>query len=406
MDVNRRRPVRTIISAVLAISALVGLLSGVTQNALALTTAECISCHTPTPPATNATVHHALLKDCIFCHKPVVDANGVYNFEVQKDCTVCHGTLGHEAAHDKAKPNSAECLKCHNGNVVVEHANRNLNCGTCHNSSDPKVMAAIAKGKGATGQDVFCYDCHGTVNHHAGSACTVCHVQTGDKPAKEKCFQCHGDIKAKYTSSSDTFAGLDSRKGYYATVNTKHDVQCYNCHNTHVTGSIIDPDNKTTAFTATIKHPGNGTTVMDSTTFCVKCHDTTKPTGGTTTPTMKNIKATYLDAGTQSEQHGFGEGSGRGILRGPYAAAEWNTKGVPTMPCLDCHDPHGGNGLYLLKTVTDQFGKPATITTANIKSNSTARWCSQCHTNPMNQLDTSKTGCISASCHSHGVSSW
>ena len=111
-------------------------------------------------------------------------------------------------------------------------------------------------------------------------------------------------------------------------------------------------------------------------------------------------KTTYMD-----EQHGFAKGNGRGILRGPYAAAEWNQDGVPAMPCLDCHDPHAGNGLYLLKTMTDQFGKPATITSANFNGNN-ARWCSHCHTNPMNKIDASKDSCITSSCHSHGNSSW
>lgn len=402
-----RRIVLPFIAAAFVSIVMVAILTGSSREALALTTAECLACHAPTPPATISGVHHALLKDCIFCHKPVVDSNGVINFEVMKDCAVCHGTTGHEAAHDHAKPNSTECLKCHNGNVVVEHANRNLNCGTCHNSTDPKVMAAIAKGKGTTGEDVFCYDCHGSVNHHTQSACNVCHVQTGDKPLKEKCFKCHGNISAKYSASNDTFTGLGTKQGYYATVNTKHDVQCYNCHNTHVTGSIIDPENKSVAFTATIKHPGTGATVMDSTAFCVKCHDTTKPTGGTTAGTMINIKAMYLDPSSQGEQHGAKPGNGRGILRGIYASAEWssNTKGVPTMPCIDCHDPHAGNGLYLLKTGTDQFGKPFTITSANIGGN-VALWCSQCHTNPMNKIDSSKDRCMSSSCHSHGTSSW
>lgn len=408
MDMKRMKSEVSKNAALIICGFLIGMQPMLTQNAMAMTTTECLSCHTPVPPATVSSMHHALSKDCIYCHKLTSSTNGGYTVEVQKDCTVCHGMVGHEAAHDKAKPNSAECNKCHNANVVVEHANRGLNCGTCHNSSDPKVMAAIAKGKDTTGQDVFCHDCHGSVNHHSQSSCNVCHVQTGDKPLKEKCFQCHGDIMAKYNASNDTFAGLSVKQGFYATSNTKHDIECYNCHNTHVNGSIIDPDNKSTAFTATIKHPGTGAAVMDSSTFCLKCHDSTKPTGGTTVPTMRNIAATYINSGTQSEQHGAGKGSGRGVLRGPYAAVEWssNESGVPIMPCLDCHDTHAGNGLYLLKTLTDQFGNPITLTSANFKTNSVSRWCSQCHTNPMNQLDTSKVGCITSSCHSHGNSSW
>lgn len=405
----KRRTMKTLPTVVIGcLAAMLAVLPGTARKVHALTTSECLGCHTPAPPATIATMHHQLTFECVYCHKPISDSTGGYTIDVPKDCTVCHGVNGHAAAHDHAKPNKAECTQCHNANVVVEHANRGLNCGTCHSSTDPKVVAAIAKGKGTTGQDVFCSDCHGTVNHHAQVNCNVCHASTGDSPTNDKCFQCHGSIKAKYDASNDKFAGFGTRKGYYATSNTKHDVPCFNCHNTHLAGSIANPENRSQAFTATIKHPGTGATVLDSTTFCVKCHDNTKAAGGTVTgTTMKNIAATYLSGASNGEQHGATTGQGRGVLRGPYAAAEWssNTSGVPTMPCLDCHDPHAGNGLYILKTLTDQFGKPITLTSANITDN-TARWCSQCHTNPMNQIDSNKVGCLSASCHSHGTSSW
>jgi hypothetical protein len=235
---------------------------------------------------------------------------------------------------------------------------------------------------------------------------------------EEICYTCHKSVRAQFNASTDRYGGLGTKKGYYGKVNTKHDVsdadqaysstktECINCHNTDVASTLIDPDNKSIPFTKTMTHPGTGETVVDSITFCLKCHDNTWAKDGSVKgpKTIKNIATRYLDpSNSVGEQHGAGPGQGRGVLIGPYASVENGP--VPAMPCTDCHDAHGGGGIYHLKTLTDQRGVPVTITSANIGGHIVTHWCSHCHENPMNQIDGNKVGCVTSGCHSHGLNS-
>lgn len=392
--------------AILLIMPFTGI-KGTSDTALALTEAECRACHTED----SKTLHHSLCLQCGVCHTSTWDG---YSYTISKitDCVVCHGSAGHEANHDVALIDSPDCLQCHAGNVVVEHANRGLGCGDCHDNPDPTVQQVIATGKGdppdILPKPVYCSSCHGFVNHHG----SLPPYQT-----EESCYQCHTSVKSQFNASTDTYGGLGTKKGYYSKVNTKHDVsdadqaysstkiECINCHNTDVASTLIDPDNKLIPFTKTMVHPGTRETVVDSIIFCLKCHDNTWAADGTVKgpKTIKNIATRYLDSSSQGEQHGAGPGQGRGVLIGPYASVENGP--VPAMPCTDCHDSHGGGGIYHLKTLKDQYNKDITITPKNIGAHDVAHWCSHCHKNPMNQIDGNKVGCISSSCHSHGLNS-
>ena len=115
---------------------------------------------------------------------------------------------------------------------------------------------------------------------------------------------------------------------------------------------------------------GTATTVKDSITFCLKCHDGTPPSGvvvpnldiaavNQTRQNILNVANNYLRTDGKADMHGaqagtlfkdtsvFNPGNStinyEGEFRGPYYA------GMDPILCGDCHDPHGSTNQYHLK---------------------------------------------------------
>ena len=277
-----------------------------------------------------------------------------------------------------------------------------------------------------------CAHCHDTFDE------AICGVNSLMLFAEDEalCFnvECHPGTSDEFNPiSEDQYAGLGTSKGYYGTVNTKHDVldsdqtysgtvmECNNCHDVHSATKpsvdpseniIIDPDDRSIPFTGTMTHPGiAGGTVMDSITFCLKCHDNTWPTDVTgPTPIIDIADKWLLTQGGDKDEHGAAEGSQGGLL-GPYLGV---SNPVPPIPCTDCHDEHGAGGIYHLKPLMSNqehiTGNPdflVTITSANMTTADPKFWCSHCHDDPMNQISGgNKTDCITSGCHSHSSGSF
>lgn len=143
-----------------------------------------------------------------------------------------------------------------------------------------------------------------------------------------------------------------------------------------------------------------GEQIPDYVSFCLQCHDNTWAADGSVSGpsvAIKNVAEGYLDP--RVDEHGAASGSGNSTLRGPYASYG-STTGVAPLPCTECHNPHGGDGIYNLRTLTNQYGREITLTSENIDTNEVAHWCSHCHDNPMNQLGSNKGKCFD--CHKHG----
>jgi len=121
---------------------------------------NCIDCHDGNVVVEHID-NHGL--DCGVCHQSsdldVVNtiALGISGTDVY--CSSCHGVLDHAGAHDHAIVPADDCLRCHAGSIVREHAAHGFNdCSTCHDSSDPVVSGAIADGMAGT--DITCDVCH------------------------------------------------------------------------------------------------------------------------------------------------------------------------------------------------------------------------------------------------------
>lgn len=254
----------------------------------------------------------------------------------------------------------------------------NINCHNPHGSSYTNLLNA--------NEENVCYGCH---NNSSNSEHSI-------------------NIQQLFTTGTATWTG-QVQSGYYKKVNTRHDIsssdqtwsatkiECGNCHSSHLDtrpNPFVDPDNRLASWTQTRNDPIKGT-VLDSISFCLKCHDNTWAADSSVTGPVeiKNISTTYL-----TEKHGDGAAtSGKTYLNGYY-------QNYPRMLCTDCHDSHGGGGIYHLKTLTDQYGTPITI--ADPASHDVAHWCSHCHQNPMGKIDGTDSGCISGNCHLHGTANF
>jgi hypothetical protein len=213
----------------------------------------------------------------------------------------------------------------------------------------------------------------------------------------------------------------------YNTVNKRHDVletvegdqtysgsavTCKNCHNPHaenVNGSpyfLSNPDDQTTSvgtynpanwsgingpdldptnplgYTHTGADPDNLVLITpappqivepDYVEFCLACHDGAPPPGVTLPPGaagLINIADAY-----SGDQHGRGEGGdnlARGWMKFPWATPEMDDPAAPVqpppyaaLPCTLCHDHHGAENIYNLKSSVTVAGEVMTVGATN-----------------------------------------
>jgi len=234
------------------------------------TTTGCTDCH-----ASGLITEHAKYPtgsefkyECSICHSTSARADVKAAVTAgNTNCPACHAGAGHVAEHVNGTP-SATCEDCHNSNLSLEHSE---NCSLCHDSADPRVVAAIEAGGatcgschdlagghealhvGGLGGEAACAGCHNdnlALEH--GSDCALCHessdpkVQGAIDAGGAECTDCHGAIHGGLSSDSynsnylgylswtyavDTFgaeAGT-SPHGNYATTTNK----CAVCHAAH-----------------------------------------------------------------------------------------------------------------------------------------------------------------------------
>lgn len=103
---------------------------------------------------------------CAVCHSKKD------NWTKTADCASCHPGLDHGPLHDS--PLEASCQECHELNISLEHGEA---CSTCHDSSDPAVVSAIAAA------DVSCSACHPAADHET--------VHTPSPTISTYCAECH-----------------------------------------------------------------------------------------------------------------------------------------------------------------------------------------------------------------------
>ncbi|MDZ4654839.1 MAG: hypothetical protein U1F44_03045 [Coriobacteriia bacterium] len=97
---------------------------------------------------------------CALCHGAAVSSTvaGAVDGGVTA-CDACHTETNHHSLHNAASVMQKGCKSCHSTYLDTEHANRGHTCAVCHDTDDPRTVAAVAAG------DLRCTSCHGSNPH-------------------------------------------------------------------------------------------------------------------------------------------------------------------------------------------------------------------------------------------------
>lgn len=287
--------------------------------------ATCTSCHTtmhqgystqhngtfPTTPAVDCSKCHTSALDqehlsrgqnCNTCHdnslpmngstlKDLVKQSAIRNDGSMKNCADCHTSIHPDSQLDTAhastyvpEPN-VNCGNCHLSSLHKEHARRKdsngqpLNCNTCHSSTNPQVVNAIAQkntlctachseihpnpgtyhtSSYVANPQVDCSKCHNndlTLEHsNRGLNCNTCHSSTNAKVLdaisnkQTNCDACHGaphpNPGSFHGSSYVSNPQVDCSKCHKSDLTVEHSNRGFNCNTCHtstdpkVTGAI------------------------------------------------------------------------------------------------------------------------------------------------------------------------
>jgi predicted CXXCH cytochrome family protein len=420
------------------------------DTALSTNPAGCERCHAWTSnlskllrsPVLDATgVEHIVIGNdntlCGACHSAADNAYmGLASFQASKHFQTGSSNLALTSYPD-ASYSYGMCGNCHNphgvaGTTDYARAAGNALCASCHDDSALPVKPQNYSYQGATtfgatqhGSTSNAYNVWPTPNDtgagigtggSTSGQCINCHNPHG-KFTKETLAEgenlCYGGASggchASTTGSSQgrniyqEFAGSSDRLSRHSLTDTEQSaggskLECTNCHNSHLntaTNKVINPENKSLLYTATMTDPKSGLPVMNYVGFCDKCHNGFPPSGVTMPSTMLEIKLNYESnppdqiAGGIDETgdwHGVKSGTGwGGSLLAPYS------RGMAALVCMDCHESHGSSNVYHFKTTVN--GKTG-ISVTDALGRGADSFCTACHSGERH------AGCLGAQCHS------
>ncbi len=330
----------------------------------------------PTVGAARINPHGAYPKLTDMCGKCHVTHRGLKSnlfkdTQEQKVCFTCHNGTGsqynvqqeYDPSHVSRHPlpmahTGKECASCHNPHLTASDTPRLLApqkldgttvssgpevCLVCHGT---EVISKVANDIGGSHQG-FLNSIHNTStklpNPPSGTRikCANCHnnhssayIRLTKAKEEQNCYQCHSDrqgappnmvnIESLFTlTSHHKVSDTDQADG--------SKVECVNCHNPHyvtAANKLSDPTNTNTTWT------GN------TSTFCLKCHNTGPwPTAMVSStnvvPYTVNFPSVNFSNSDGWNKTGF-------LTSGHY------TNGL-NLQCTQCHDPHGSNNPSLTK---------------------------------------------------------
>ncbi len=331
-------------------------------------------------------------------------------------CGGCHNPHGQAGTTDytRASANTL-CTNCHDDAALppkpagYSYQEETTFTGTEHGSSanpyniwpDPAdTGASVGTGGSVSGQCINCHNPHGKSYSYLTLAKeeNLCYGGSGASGG------CHASINgsvsginiySQFSAASDPLSRHSLSDSEQSTGGSK--VECANCHNPHMvnaTNKATDPDNKSSAYTATMTDPKDGSNVFNYVGFCDKCHDGTPPEGVTLPPGTINIKSNYesdppenIPGGINEtgDWHGIKAGTGwGGTILAPYS------RGMAALVCTDCHESHGSSNVYHFKdTVNGKTG----ISLTDSSGKGADQLCTACHSS------TYHDSCITADCH-------
>ena len=340
--------------------------------------------------------------ECNTCHPDAATDN-----DMADDCSMCHdGQIDtpHQGTPASLHTNTdSSCTPCHVTELTNEHARwlskagTPISCFTCHTSTNPQVIAAIALG------DAQCSSCHDATNPHQGidmsathsidpltagftiqgvavgtHACTDCHDANVVSQHGGDCAACHPTAAGEATPWDNTCASVgchtpSSSVPVHTALDSAHnqpaltaDCSVSGCHNAGATVPFVGRS------IADIHSVATTTVAGVTRTSCTICH---RP-GVTATNNC-------LTAGCHSERanpHGYDAAKHLGTP----AEQSFSIGGAtyPAIPCSSCHNTELGV----------EHAKPTS-------SGNTG--CSECHPTLLSRLPQpwDKTTCAQGSCH-------
>lgn len=252
-----------------------------------MSASDCRACHGPNPPSgvidlidttAMADRHHNLLYDdpplyhCLSCHTVEPDEGGNWSTSVQRDCTVCHGSLAPAPHHDRPAAQGGHCGACH-GSLVdngLLPENRELRDGVSvpvwlptYQTSQVTPWPRDKSLAGPNGEG-SCRYCHGPASgslidpvsgirvnstratHHqtgfqTSDKCSWCHVagqRTDSAQAMRRCQNCHGIPSLHNIQYLNSGSGIQPglMDPWYGHIGANSD--CFGCHGFTRTQSI------------------------------------------------------------------------------------------------------------------------------------------------------------------------
>ena len=277
-------------------------------------------------------------RTCALCHSSTARADVKTAVAGgNANCSACHtihGDIGtmHTAPAYGFSGYTWNCGKCHTTVLTEEHANRGLDCSTCHDSAKAKVQGAI-ENTAADGSNRRCSNCHTGTADGAGaihSDLNSAHL-TGIFPtaSDNDCLNCHSTQQQEFVSAKGSYHVVDmltskanSSYGTYVSPWTATSyVGCQGCHGASTPGGSL-------AYANILKRPYTyASSSRQSDMLCFMCHD----------------RYTYGAGGDRSGRTGFSDGDNL------HNIDDHNEDGLR---CSWCHAsmPHGTNKAHLIVT--------------------------------------------------------
>ncbi len=353
---------------------------------------NCSPCHTA---GLFDDIYATHQNNCALCHSSTATeivqtiADGMGGTAV--NCENCHGVLSivHDGPALHNNLNGAQtCSVCHTdfingttfdyihsthpplptlGGTPVER------CATCHNSTRPEVINAIAQARGPAGIPVDCESCHvsqhieisnpsrlhiGTIWVNTGSSCGLCHIEQNrthtDMSTSSNCSACHTSTNQDEINTLHhndcLLCHMSARTDVLSAISTGiagTPVNCENCHGGHA-DPVSDHDMLSTSGNCSSCHT-SGTFDEIQTTHqsnCALCHSSTRQAVIDTI--AAGISDTAVDCNGCHAPHSFdthqisentGCDSCHTVLNGTLASIE-TIHDVPTNgtgSCATCH---------------------------------------------------------------------
>jgi len=342
----------------------------------------CAECHDPVLTSSGMTPHMpVVLGECTKCHQVHGSDHAALmpSGEIESVCLSCHTDFA--ARRDSASTHHAaasDCLYCHNphegqGAAILAKEPAQL-CVDCHQVGEEALKAASAHQPYLTGNCAGCHQPHFSNTEHLvrpdrNERCLACHADIQKRlempnahaAAEEDCLGCHKphysdrqflqtDHQKKLCAECHDYGDLDMTRAFVHTPAAEGD--CTGCHNPH--GSVREKLVTGRLYKTVINGVpvGRVPRLTDKTSdLCYTCHENLMEEfrqENTHAPVLEGqCDACHVSHG--SDYAGFVKAAPAELCGACHdinaeLTASHSGYNLDGANCLDCHDPHVGEG--------------------------------------------------------------